>query len=101
MEPICVLLKAPTALVDSAATSALLSPDRAVVNKDEAWPVVRAPTCTVLRLLRTEATCVLVRALTCVLLSEAVVRAPNWVVESCDTLPVEIAAVCAVPRLAN
>ena len=49
----------------------------------------------------TEANCVLLRALTCVLLNEVAVSAPNWVVESCETLPVAIAAVCAVPRLAN
>ena len=49
----------------------------------------------------TEVSCVLLRAPTCVLLNEVAVRAPNCVVESCETLPVAIAAVCAVPRLAN
>ena len=49
----------------------------------------------------TDVSCVLVRAPTCVLLNEVVVKAPTWVVESCETLPVEMAAVCAVPRLAS
>lgn len=89
MEPIWVLVSEPTTLVDRAATSALFSPEIAVVESDAAWVVVSAPSCPVLRPETTEATCVLVRALTCVLLSDVVVSAPSCVVESWETLPAE------------
>ena len=96
-----MLVREPTTLVDSAATSALFRLDSAVVERDAAWVVVRAPSCPVLSPETTEATCVLVRALTWVLLNEVVVSAPNCVVESAETLPAENPAVCAVPRLAS
>ena len=44
---------------------------------------------------------VLVRAPTCEPLNPVICTAPNWVVESCEMLPVAMAAVWAVPRLAN
>ena len=96
-----MLLSEPTTLVDSAATSALFRLEMLVVESDAAWVVVRALICPVLRAETTEATCVLVRALTWVLLNEVVVSAPNCVVDSAETLPAENPAVCAVPRLAN
>ena len=96
-----MLVSEARTLLDKAATSALFRPEIVVVDSDAACEVVRAPSCPVPRLLMTEVSCVLVRALTCVLLNEVAVSAPNWVVESCVTLPEEMAAVCAVPRLAS
>ena len=55
-----------------------------------------------LRLEITEATCVLVRELTCPAFSEVMLdRAPNWVVDSEEMSLVAIAAVWAVPRVAS
>ena len=101
IEPICVLVSELRTLVDSAATSALFRPEMVVVESAAACEVVKAPSWPVARLSITEATCVLVRALTCVLLRAVGDRAPNCVVVSAETPPVEIAAVCAVPRLDN
>ena len=45
MEPIWVLVRAPTTLVDSAATSALFSPEIVVVESEAACVVVTALIC--------------------------------------------------------
>ena len=101
MEPIWVLVRELTTLVDSAATSALFNPEIVVVESEAACVVVTALICPAPSEPMTEVICVLVRALTCVLLNEVAVRAPNCVVESCETLPAAIPAVWAVPRVAN
>ena len=49
----------------------------------------------------TEATCVLVRELTCAAFSPATDKAPNWVVESEEMSLVAIAATWEVPRPAS
>src|ERR1700722_17401483 len=101
IEPICVLLRALTILVDSAATSAVLSPDSVEVERAEACTVVRAPSCPVLRLEITEPTCVLVSELTCAAFNALTARAPSWVVDSEEMSLVETAATCAVPKPDN
>ena len=69
----------PRTLVDSAATSALFSPEIVVVrerrslSRGQTGELPRWPA----RLLMTEVSCVLLRAPTCVLLNEVAVSAPN------------------------
>ena len=87
--------------MDSAATSAVLSPDRVEVERDEACTVVKAPSCALPRLEITEPTCVVVRALTCGTLNAVTDRAPNCVVDSEEMLFVETAEIWAVPKPLN
>ena len=101
MEPIWVLVRALTTLVDSAATSALLNPDKVVVDRAEACAVVKAPYCAVLRLEMTELSCVLVRAPTCEPVNAVTDRAANCVVDSWEISLVVIAVIWAVTSLVN
>src|SRR5258708_7600671 len=88
-------------LVDSAATSVVVSPDRVVFERPAACPVVNAPSCPVLRPEITEPTCVVVSALTCGALNAVTDKATNWVVDSEEMLFVETAEIWAVPKPLN
>src|SRR5260370_336863 len=82
LEPISVLVSALMTLVDSAATSVVVSPDRVVFERPVVCTVVKASGCEVRRADSRVLSCVVVSALTCAPVNAPTDKAPNWVVDS-------------------